>query len=135
MLATDKRNNSNNNRAMMGTLTSVAFLAICLTVTNAFMVWAPTVTSSDPAYGRQASSLLIGAPLGGTGRRVGAGGSLSQTDGNDAAEAKKICRPRLPTARDYTASRRSICALHAFKGPEVRAYLTLPPTFPSHLQA
>ena len=55
---------------------------------------------------------------------MGAGGVLSRIDGNDAAEAKNKSQLKVPSAGDYTACSRSTCALHVFKGSEVRPYHT-----------
>ena len=108
---------------MIGTLTSVFSLIMFLATTNAFVVVIPKLAPADPAWSRQASTSL-GEPRGGDGRRVGAGGVLSRIDGNDAAKAKKNSQLEVPSAGDYTACSRSTCALHAFKGSEVRPYHT-----------
>ena len=108
---------------MIGTLTSVFSLIMFLATTNAFVVVIPKLAPADPAWSRQASTSL-GEPRGGDGRRVGAGGVLSRIDGNDAAKAKKNSQLKVPSAGDYTACSRSTCALHAFKGSEVRPYHT-----------
>ena len=108
---------------MIGTLTSVFSLIIFLATTNAFVVVIPKVAPADSASREQASTSL-GAPLGSDGRRVGAGGVLSRINVSGAAEAKKKNPLKIPTAGDYTACSRSTCALHVFKGLEVRPYHT-----------
>ena len=94
-----------------------------LATTNAFVVVIPKVAPEDSASREQAST-SFGAPLGGEGLRVGAGGVLSRIDGNDAAKAQKKSPLKVPSAGDYTACSRSTCALHVFKGSEVRPYHT-----------
>ena len=113
-----KTKSSTNNWTMIGTLTSVFSLIMFLATTNAFVVVIPKVAPADSASREQAST-SFGAPLGGDGRRVGAGGVLSRIDVSGAAEAKK--NPlKIPIAGDYTVCGRSTCALHVFKGLEVR---------------
>ena len=108
---------------MTGTLTSVFSLTMCLASTNAFVVVIPKATPAD-SVGRRQTSTSLAAPLGGDGRQVGAGGVLSWIDGNGAAVAQKKSPLKVPSAGDYTACSRSTCALHAFKGSEVRHYHT-----------
>ena len=123
IFATNHNIRGNCNRMMTGTLTSVFPLTMCLASTNAFVLVIPKATPADSVGRRQASTSLA-APLGGDGRQVGAGGVLSRIDGNGAAEAQKKSPLKVPSAGDYTACSRSTCALHAFKGSEVRHYHT-----------
>ena len=105
----------------MGMLTPFASLTMCLAMADAFVVRVGKVTSADYGRTRQEST---SSPLGADGRGLGAGGFLSQVDGNAAVEAKKRMQLRVPSSQDFAAvGSRSTGALHVFKGLEVRAYL------------
>ena len=123
IFATNHNIRGNCNRMMTGTLTSVFPLTMCLASTNAFVLVIPKATPAD-SVGRRRASTSLAAPLGGDGRQVGAGGVLSWIDGNGAAVAQKKSPLKVPSAGDYTACSRSTCALHVFKGSEVRPYHT-----------